>query len=610
MRIRLCLFFIGLIILFSPTAIDAGNDSFRNDYLVEYTIPKDAVGEVKADVKFTITITNLKAQEYVDRISIAFPDSFKISDVYASDDHGPVEPGISTAQGKTQLSLAFNEPAYGVNTKNIFHLRLKQAGLVKATGNVYEVMAPTVKDTSSYEIIINLPPETDKKLSIAKPKPDNIENGKIIWKNPKAKTIYALFGDSQYYNLDLIYHLKNDKIIPVYQDIALPPDTLYQKIFVEKLEPLPSKTFRDADGNYMARILLKPKESIDVLFEGDAIVYANPREEIIENHRTEFTKQKEYLLENSGHFALNTDNKTLPLKTPREVFDYVTNTLTYNYGKVNKDTKRVGAQIALQNPQDAICTEFTDTFVALSRQNGIYAREIEGYGFSEDQHLRPLSLISDVLHAWPEYYNFETDLWQPVDPTWENTSGIDYFSSFDVNHIALVIHGKESEYPYPAGSYKFAETKDVAIQASSDLPTASRKVSIASAQTTTKLLSSAEGFLKITLRNEGNVYLWNETLSIDSDYIKPEKNTINISVLAPFEETELTIPFKSPDVKKKTDARLAVNMFDTVIYKTTVVIMPYYYKVAYIVSAVLLVCSLGYLLFYFIRNRYHATNQA
>lgn len=606
MRFKIGIAGILLAFILTTSAVaHAGTDSFRNDYQVEYILPDNQKqGEVVADVRFTITITNLKAQEYVDRISLSFPDSFKISEVSASDEKGPVNPAVSAAGGKTQLTMAFNDPAYGENTKNVFHLRLKQAGLVKATGNVYEVMLPTVKDTSSYEIVVTLPPGSSKKISIAKPEPDHIEANKITWKNPKTKTIYALFGETQYYNLDLTYHLKNDKLIPVYQEIAFPPDTLYQKIYVQNINPKPDKVFRDEDGNYMARIMLKPKQKIELLFEGDLEVYAKPREELINTFRQYFHKQKSHLLNNTGHFSLSNPDATLPMKTPKEVYDYVTDTLTYNYNKINKDTVRMGADAALKSPEDAICTEFTDSFVALARHNKIYAREIEGYGFSEDQHLRPLSLVSDVLHAWPEFYNPETDLWQPVDPTWENTSGIDYFSSFDVNHITLAIHGKESDYPYPAGSYKFNNSKDVGIQASADKPTEIKKVSVAAAESTTRLTGSSQGYLAFTLRNEGNTYIWNEPVTISSSNVQVEKDTLMIGSLAPFEEQEINIPFSTSDVKQKTNAQIIIGMFGTELYKSTIIIVPYYYKIIYGIAIAILVGIVIYIAGLLLKKRY------
>ena len=112
----------------------------------------------------------------------------------------------------------------------------------------------------------------------------------------------------------------------------------------------------------------------------------------------------------------------------------------------------MGALSALNNPTSAVCLEFTDLFVALSRAAGIPAREIDGYAYTNNAHDRPLSLTEDVLHAWPEYYDFDKKAWIMVDPTWGNTTGgIDYFNALDFDHIAFVIKGENSGYPIPAG---------------------------------------------------------------------------------------------------------------------------------------------------------------
>ncbi|MBI2404889.1 transglutaminase domain-containing protein, partial [Candidatus Gottesmanbacteria bacterium] len=127
---------------------------------------------------------------------------------------------------------------------------------------------------------------------------------------------------------------------------------------------------------------------------------------------------------------------------------------------------RKGAIAALVSPQNSICMEFTDLFVALARAAGIPAREVVGYAYTTNAKLRPLSLIADVLHAWPEYYDRERGIWVSVDPTWANTTrGVDYFTKLDFNHIAFAIHGAKSDAPYPAGFYKRSGTnsKDVVV---------------------------------------------------------------------------------------------------------------------------------------------------
>ncbi len=56
----------------------------------------------------------------------------------------------------------------------------------------------------------------------------------------------------------------------------------------------------------------------------------------------------------------------------------------------------------------------------------------------------PLSLIADVLHAWPEYYDQQQNVWVAIDPTWaDTTGGIDYFSKLDLRHLTFAIQGQE-----------------------------------------------------------------------------------------------------------------------------------------------------------------------
>lgn len=94
---------------------------------------------------------------------------------------------------------------------------------------------------------------------------------------------------------------------------------------------------------------------------------------------------------------------------------------------------------------------------------GIPARELNGYAITNEENLRPLSINlakGDLLHSWPEFYD-PTLGWIQVDPTWGNTSGIDYFTKLDTSHFAFVIKGINSEYPVPAGAYRTDQEKDL-----------------------------------------------------------------------------------------------------------------------------------------------------
>jgi hypothetical protein len=152
--------------------------------------------------------------------------------------------------------------------------------------------------------------------------------------------------------------------------------------------------------------------------------------------------------------------------TPRDIYNYVVSALSYDYNRVEAIPIRKGALAALASPKNSVCMEFTDLFIAIARAAGIPAREAVGYAYTTNSKLRPLSLVTDVLHAWPEYYDNAKKIWISVDPTWANTTGgVNYFDKLDFNHIVFAIRGKSSEYPYPAGFYRKGgkTTKDVTV---------------------------------------------------------------------------------------------------------------------------------------------------
>ena len=244
------------------------------------------------------------------------------------------------------------------------------------------------------------------------------------------------------------------------------------------------------------------------------------------------------MLSESVYWKIDDISKYKNLKTPENIYNYLTRTFNYDYGRVSKDIKRLGADFALKNPNMAVCTEFSDSFVALSREKGIFAREIQGYGYSDDAYLRPLSLVADVLHSWPQYYDVNKNLWTSVDPTWENTSGIDYFSSFDLNHIAFAIHGRQSDYPLPAGMYKLEDTRDVYVVPTKEKP--EEEVILDISSDLPDSISKKRGYKGIlSIINKGNVFLYSVPIEVSSKELQASLFKKNIDTIAPFEKVKV-----------------------------------------------------------------------
>ena len=576
---------------------------FKTDYQVEYNLSQ-LQDNLNSQVDFKIRITNLRSDVYVNKFSINFPNTFSINNLKASDDNGAITPKTTVDEEKTKVELEFSNPTIGKDSVNTFFLNFNQANLFKVNGKVWEVILPVIENTGgeSYQVTVNLPEATSKKISIAKPKPDAVSGNKIFWNNPKTKTIYAVFGDVQVYQTELTYNLKNDQIYPIVTEIAFPPDTIFQKTFIQSISPLPESVYQDEDGNYLGKYFLKPLENKTITYKSFIQIYANPRDEVVPIVRKAINQQKNYLLTAKKYWQLSKVDFAKNLNTPKEIYDFVTNTLQYNYKKLNSRNKRLGADFVLSNTDQAVCMEFTDLFIAIAREKGIYSREIQGYGFSLDPKLQPLSLVSDILHAWPEYYDLKTENWIAVDPTWGNTSGIDYFSSFDLNHIAFVIHGKNPDYPMPAGMYKTENSRDVSIRPVVTDPVEKKEIVIEEINFPTTISDEKTYQGKFIIKNNGNSYLWQIPVELKAKNITIAKGKFVISVLAPLEKKSITFDYSSSEKNKGVQGILMIDVLQKQLLEQKINIIPFIYTLIIKIFTILLGLSILFLVYILVRK--------
>ncbi len=586
-------------IIFHLSSIPVYASDFKTDYQVEYNLSQSQ-NNLNSQVDFKIKITNLKTEVYVSKFSISFPNTFAINNLKTSDDNGYITPKIINESEKTKIELEFKNPNIGKDSVNTFFLSFDQANLFKVNGKVWEVVLPVIENTQneSYSITVNLPETTNKKISIAKPNPDVVTGNKIIWNNPKTKTIYAVFGEAQNYQAELTYHLKNNQIYSVFTEIAFPPETSNQKIFIQSIDPAPESTRLDEDGNYLGKYLLKPLETKIINYKSFIEVYAKTREDSTPYFRTEINKQKNYLLTAKKYWQINNVDLIKNLTDPKLIYDFVVGKLKYDYNKVSSNNnKRLGADIVLMHPDQAVCLEFTDLFVGIAREKGIYSREVEGYGFSLDPRLQPISLSSDVLHSWPEYFDLKTENWISVDPTWENTSGINYFNSFDLNHIAFVIHGKNPDSPLAAGMYKIENSRDILIKPVISQPLERKEIVIEGIDFATTIADNELYKGKFIIKNNGSSYLWSVPIFLKAKNIILEKDKLIIPVLAPFEKRTISFNFSSKVKNRSVDGELVIDVLNKELLKQNIKVIPAFYTLIIDIFAVIFGLSFLFLLY-------------
>jgi len=456
-------FFIFFVVLYSffviPAHINAAED-FIVDYNVQYAVSGLGLTTVEQNISLLNRKTNLYAKEY----SIVI-DSTRIKNVTAKDGKGAIIPDTQIKDGKTQIHLTFNDQVVGQGKILHFTLSYQDDNIAKRNGSIWEITIPGVaedQELGDYTVHLAVPAEFGKPAYVVQE-----PTGEFNWSKDQLVNggVNVAFGSSQTFELTLAYYIENTKSKGVTTEIALPPSSAFQRVILESITPEPDTIVSDTDGNWLARYKLPPNSSQQIQATLITQLFLTPQASypLLPDELNEYLKPTDFW---------NTQDPSIKelastLKTPKAIYDYVVNALSYDYSRVNQNISRKGAVAALKTPNNSVCMEFTDVYIALARAAGIPAREAVGFAYTTNPKLRPLSLVSDVLHAWPEYYDSSRSLWVPIDPTWASTTGgVNYFTKLDFNHITFAFNGLQDTYPYPAGFYRQEgrEGKDVDVR--------------------------------------------------------------------------------------------------------------------------------------------------
>lgn len=506
---------LGLFI-FSGVVLSA--QEYQTDYASTYVIDRNGLAQVSHNVRIQNNFANIFATAYT--ISIG---SNNIENISATDDGSNINVEIEKSENTTVITIPITNPTIGREQVKELNITYSNPDIALQAGNIWEINIPKLSNANeinqysrSLIVPISFPEAT---TSIPKPKIEETDTGRLYsWSGHENESITMFFGEEQFYQLNLKYEITNPTIQDQDTEIAIPPDTEYQRIYLEEISPEPNKITQDPDGNWLATYSLKKKESITIKIKLFARVVAVPTFTIpYTNSNLDKLTSKTNIWDTKSQ---NISSLAKQLKTPENIYNYLVDTLSYNYNRVGMGADRLGAVNAINNPTQAICTEFTDAFVAMTRSINIPAREINGYAYTTNTSLRPLSLEVDILHAWPEFYDKSKDTWTQVDPTWGNTTGgIDYFSKLDFNHITFVRHGLEDSYPFPAGAYKLdSSSKAIDVTILTEKPKEIIDVR-------TKSLGLSSGIIEVS--NMGNSALINYLVELDNgesvliDYLPP-----------------------------------------------------------------------------------------
>jgi hypothetical protein len=559
--------FLSVLFLFLNINFVHADEAFAVDASVTYKVENSG----KTLVTHDITLENLFSTLYATTYTLSL-ENITAQNVVAKNENGKaIQVDIQQDGSILNLKLTFDDAVVGKAVKRHFSVSYENGGFATKTGEVWEISIPRLSEEStfrSYQVNLLIPDSFGQEAYISpQPLASSNSGGFKNYTFSKDKIsltgVTAGFGQFQVFSFNLSYYLKNaiPANIPIPQSsitkIALPPDTAYQKVYIEKIDPKPIDVEIDEDGNWLASYSLKPQERIDVKVIGHVQIFAGNRS---------FPKPSQVVLSNNllPTNYWQSDNEQIKLfannlKTPESIYDFVSKNLKYNTARVQPNVQRMGALNALKSPDQAICMEFTDLFIALSRAAGIPAREINGYAYTENKDLQPLSLVNDVLHAWPEYYDKDKGAWIPVDPTWGSTSGVDYFNKLDLRHFVFVIHGASDIKPYPPGSYKLVDNPQKGVYVSFGQLPAERNSTPKFSVTVERNIPFFDTLYSVKIYNPGPA-------SLDSFYPtvyfdNKEHSRDFVQILPPYAtyETQIKIPFSLLGRGTPDNIKVAVN---------------------------------------------------
>lgn len=448
------------------------NEQFLLDLDFRYKINEEGFVEITKEVGIINVENELSVTSFTQNL-----EEYNYYDLSVTDSSGKVEVKEIDEETSKRIVVPLRGAKIGKNQINKLTIKYKSKELLKKVGSIYFLNLPKVpkKNVKNLNIEIETPKNLGKEIFIS---PSNYEkfqtNSTNIYKFPNSnsleKAVSATFGEFQVINFNIKYELQNNSYWFENQEVALIPDIKKrQEVSILELNPKPTEIYKDEDGNYLAKYRINPKTKLEISYKGSVRIYGpqidinqgGPFSEIPRDIISKYTKEQNFWEVKSQDIqdiakTLIEEDKSVSYNA-NKIYKFLTENYKYNFEITkNNSVERYGALKAIKREVPIGCMEFADSFIAISRAMGIPAREINGFAHTDEPEKNPISIdlqSGDKLHAWAEFYdpNFG---WVQIDPTWGATSGVDYFSKLDLNHVTFAIKGSDSEYPLAAGMYK------------------------------------------------------------------------------------------------------------------------------------------------------------
>ena len=262
--IFLILTFFLLAISFSKPFISKvlAEGEFATNLEATYKVKENGITEVSNK----ITLTNLFSNIYATTYSIVL-NGINPQNIRGYDEKGPLNVSSAKNDTATTIEIKFNDSLVGKGALRTFWLNFEESSFAVKTGEVWEISIPRLSENANfnnYSLKLLIPESFGQEAYISPNfREKNISNSYfnyLFFKEDIEKTgITAGFGQFQVFSFTLNYHLENPLSKESTTEISLPPDTAFQKIYYQNINPKPTSMQVDSDGNWIAKYKLSSR---------------------------------------------------------------------------------------------------------------------------------------------------------------------------------------------------------------------------------------------------------------------------------------------------------------------------------------------------------------
>jgi len=241
---------------FVTQALAQVNDTKENfNTTIESTYDVASDGNTK--VSHHLRITNKTPTIYLKQYALK-TSYFGLQNITVRSGSQNIPANIVSNENGTSIGITFENDAVGQGKVRDFYIEYNDPDIALVAGKVLEIHIPQLGDENSFDsnrailltpVIFGLPVRVTPELESS----SFTQNGaKTVFNRPSGVSISAIFGTEQNYKMTLRYNLENPTSNPAIAQIALPPDTQYQKMHYHDLDPIPEEMKQDVDGNWIA----------------------------------------------------------------------------------------------------------------------------------------------------------------------------------------------------------------------------------------------------------------------------------------------------------------------------------------------------------------------